>query len=145
MIESQEQRLPCLFCAQTYLNPDTIVAHCARDHDPSLNTVDAIYGHICPVCGQSFTRLGNHAGKGHRRTLPLLFAEAERDGDRHRVVWERRRIGALVIGKGAREAAIQLLVEQAPLLTSDQLDRLRVVLRTSRPPVGSHFGAADFD
>ncbi len=82
-------RPPCLFCDRTYLNADTIVNHCKRDHDPHLNSVQSIYGITCPGCGNRYERLGWHATNAHRMPLSHLFAIAERDGDPHGIVAER--------------------------------------------------------
>lgn len=82
------ERQPCLFCDKTYLNGDTVTAHCARDHDPRLNSSSAIWGHRCPACGESFARLSQHCSMAHGRQVALLFADSRR-ADPHGVVADR--------------------------------------------------------
>lgn len=78
---------PCLYCTRSYANQSTVIDHCKRDHD--LVGVEDVYGHVCPLCGTSFARLGGHAGHAHHLAISLLFAQAEKQGDPHGVVAAR--------------------------------------------------------
>lgn len=85
----EPERHHCLFCEKTYLNPDTVVSHCAREHHPSLSSVTAIYGTYCPVCNKKFGRLSQHCSVTHKRQITYLFHDVLQTGDPHGVVAAR--------------------------------------------------------
>jgi hypothetical protein len=86
-----QERLPCLFCDRTYLNADTVIGHCERDHGAWLATSEAVYGNVCPACGDWFVRLDQHSSMTHHRQIALLFADARGADDPHGVVTTRLR------------------------------------------------------
>ena len=84
-----EERYPCPYCDKTYLNADTIISHCARDHFPELDSAEAVWGNVCPKCGGYFSGLPQHSSRAHGRQISLLFADARRDRDPHGVLGDR--------------------------------------------------------
>lgn len=82
-------RLPCLLCTETFLNASTVITHYARDHSPILDSSQAVYGNVCPKCGDSFDRLEQHSSRAHQRQVAVLFAEVRREGDPRGVVTAR--------------------------------------------------------
>jgi hypothetical protein len=83
---ADSQPYPCPYCRRSFANTDTIIGHCGRDHHPDLNNAIAVWGVQCPECGDGTQRLAYHSTRTHRRPLPLLFADAKRAGDPHKVI-----------------------------------------------------------
>lgn len=93
-----ERDHPCPWCPLNYANATGLLGHIRKAHGFTSDASAAdVFGAQCPLCGQAYGSLGNHASKSHDIPgVAALFAAAREAGDPYGVVAERTALASQV-------------------------------------------------